>query len=152
MITSYGSFLRSRRAILQMSQRDLARHAGVKQPLIAAIEAGTRMPSADARAALDQAVAIRPSTALAARRDQVRELFNLAGLREPQVFGSVARGEDDIDSDIDLLVEFTDHHDIVDMLTLEHDLEALLTFGVDLVDARAVGRVTAQAHDEVIAL
>lgn len=46
----------------------------------------------------------------------------------------MARGDDGSDSDIDLLVEFSDDHDIVDLLTLEHDLESLLPFGVDLVD------------------
>lgn len=152
MVTSYGEFLRARRAILQLSQRDLARRADVKQPLIAAIEAGTRVPSANTRAALDQAVAIRPIAALTARRDQVRELFARAGLPEPRVFGSVARGEDDQTSDIDLLVEFTDAHDIVDLLALEHDLEALLTFEVDIVDDRAAGVVRDQAHAEIIAL
>lgn len=152
MATDYGRFLRSRRAILSMSQRDLARRAVVKQPLIAAIESGTRVPSADARAALEKALAIRPAAALSARRDQVCELFNRAGLPEPQVFGSVARGDDDTDSDIDLLVEFSDQHDIIDKLTLEHDLEALLTFKVDLIDARATGPVIDQARVEVIAL
>lgn len=152
MEMSYSTFLRSRRAILGMSQRDLARHAGVKQPLIAAIEAGSRAPSAETRTALDQAVAIRPSAALHARRDQVCELFSRAGLPEPQVFGSVARGEDHATSDIDLLVEFTDEHDIVDLLDLEHDLEQLLTFDVDLIDARAAGRVTEHALTEVVAL
>lgn len=148
----YASFLRTRRAILGLSQRDLAERSGVKQPLIAAIESGRRQPSAPSRAALGHALATRPSVALAARRQQIRELFERAGLPEPRVFGSVARGDDRSESDIDLMVEFSERHDIVDLLTLEHELEALLTFGVDLVDARMRGVVTGHALAEAVAL
>lgn len=152
MTAPYGEFLRQRRAILGLSQRDLAARAGVKQPLIAAIESGHRQPSQASRAALDGALAMRPSTALAARRDEVREMFARAGLATPRVFGSVARGDDGEASDIDLLVEFTDDHDIVDLLALEHDLEALLTVPVDVVDARATGRVTESARGDLVPL
>ncbi|PZF86467.1 XRE family transcriptional regulator [Jiangella anatolica] len=152
MATAYGDFVRTRRSLLRLSQRELAERTGVKQPLIAAIESGRRQPSDAARAALDRALAIRPSTALAARREQVRELFVRAGLPQPRVFGSVARGDDETSSDLDLIVEFTDRHDIVDLLTLEHDLEELLTVGVDVVDARADGRVTEHARAEAVQL
>lgn len=138
--------------MLGMSQRALAGRAGVKQPLIAAIEAGRRRPSDSAGAALDRALAIRPSVALAARREEVQALFAQAGLPEPRVFGSVARGDDQESSDLDLVVEFTDLHDIVDLLTLEHSLENLLTVAVDIVDARAGGRVLEQARADVVEL
>ncbi len=124
----------------------------MKQPLVAVIESGRRQPSRAARAALDKALAIRPSAALAARREQVRELFVQAGLPQPRVFGSVARGDDDASSDLDLIVEFTDRHDIVDLLALVHELEELLTVGVDVVDARADSRVTLQARAEAVGL
>lgn len=149
---TYGDFVRRRRDILGISQRGLAQRARVKQPLIAAIESGQRRPSESARAALDRALAIRPSMALAARLSEVRDLFARAGLHQPRVFGSVARGDDQVSSDLDLIVEFTDQHDIVDLLALEHDLEDLLTVGVDVVDARAEGRVVARARAEAVAL
>lgn len=149
---TYGEFVRVRRSILGLSQRGLADRAGVKQPLIAAIESGRRRPSESVRAALDRALAARPSVALAARREQVRALFADAGLPEPRVYGSVARGDDQESSDLDLIVEFTDRHDIVDLLTLEHELEELLTVGVDIVDARAGGQVVGGADAEMVAL
>lgn len=124
----------------------------MKQPLIAAIEAGHRRPSVSARAALDRALAIRPSVALMARRAEVRALFARARLRDPEVFGSVARGDDQESSDLDLIVQFTERHDIVDLLTLEHDLEELLTVAVDVVDARTSGRVLDHAPTEVVEL
>lgn len=148
----YGDFVRARRTILGLTQRALAERAGVKQPLIAAIESGRRQPSEATRAALDHALALRPSTALASRRDEVGRVFDRAGLPRPRVFGSVARGEDTPGSDLDLLVEFTDDHDIVDLLALEDELRGLLTIPVDLVDARTKGRVTARATTEAIAL
>lgn len=152
MSASYGDFIRTRRSILGLSQRGLAERAGVKQPLIAAIEAGRRQPSDSTRAALDGALAMRPSAALAARREEVRQVFVRAGLPQPRVFGSVARGEDRESSDVDLIVEFTDRHDIVDLLALEHELSELLTVRVDVVDARASGRVREQGRVEAVPL
>src|SRR5699024_6369789 len=106
-----GAYVARRRAIVGLSQRDLARSVGVTQPLIAAIETGAKPPSQALRAALEHALAVRPSAALDARRSEVRAIFARAGLPEPRVFGSVARGSDDIDSDLDVVVEFTDQHD-----------------------------------------
>jgi predicted nucleotidyltransferase len=149
---AYGEFVRTRRRILGLSQRALAERSGVKQPLIAAIEGGRRTPSEASRAALDRALVVRPSRALAARRGEVLALFEHVGLRPPRVFGSVARGEDDELSDLDLVVEFTDRHDIVDLLSLEQALRELLTVKVDVVDARAAGRVTELADVEGVVL
>ncbi|OOL32899.1 Cro/Cl family transcriptional regulator [Rhodococcus rhodochrous] len=152
MAVGFGDFVRLRRGILGLSQRELAERSGIKQPLIAAIETGRRQPSEPARAALTAALAIRPSQALAARRGEVRELLAEAGLPNPGVFGSVARGDDDVASDLDLIVEFTDRHDIVDLLALQQTLEDLLTVRVDIIDGRAEGRVGDRARDESIAL
>lgn len=152
MVIDYGEFVRARREIVGISQRELAERSGVKQPYIAAIERGRREASAAARSALDAELAIRPSTALAARREAVRQLFAAASLGEPMVFGSVARGNDEIGSDLDLLVEFTDDHDIVDLLDLEDKLRRLLTVRTELVDARARGGVVEHAAAEAVSL
>ncbi|GEL94430.1 XRE family transcriptional regulator [Cellulomonas composti] len=152
MTTPYGQFVRARRQILGLTQRELAERSGVKQPLIAAIERGRRAPSEAAREALGASLELRPSTALAARRAQVRDVFLRSGLVEPRVFGSVARGQDGPSSDVDLLVPFSDKHDIVDLLDLEAELEELLTVHVDLVDARADGAVVERARAEAVAL
>ncbi|MEZ5152525.1 helix-turn-helix domain-containing protein [Rhodococcus zopfii] len=149
---TFGEFVRLRRALLGLSQRALADRAGVKQPLIAAIETGRREPSESARSALTTALAMRPSVALAARRDEVRECFARAGLPAPQIFGSVAREDDDTTSDLDLIVEFTDNHDIVDLLVLQQELEDLLTVRVDIVDGRSRGSAAAAARAEAVAL
>lgn len=149
-VDDFGRFLRTRRAILGLSQRDLAERAGVKQPLIAAIESGRRMPSKAARLALVRAVDTRPSVALSERSEEVLEAFARSGLAAPKVFGSIARRSDTIHSDIDLMVEFTDRHDICDLLALEEELEEILTFKVDVVDAREQGAVIDQATTEAV--
>lgn len=140
--------IRTRRQILGLTQRELARRCGLKQPLIAAIESGRRQPSQAAKQALDEALELRPSTALEARRGEVDEVFTRAGLPQPKVFGSVARGDDVPSSDLDLMVEFSQEHDIVDLLALEAQLSELLTVNVDIVDARGTGNVLDRARVE----
>jgi predicted nucleotidyltransferase len=53
-----------------------------------------------------------------------------------RVFGSVARGDDRADSDVDLLVEKEDDRSLLELVGLEHELEDLLGPDVDfLTDA-----------------
>lgn len=49
-----------------------------------------------------------------------------------RVFGSVARGEATVDSDIDFLVEFEDGATLWDRIGLKQDLEELLDWPVDV--------------------
>lgn len=49
------------------------------------------------------------------------------------VFGSVARGEDTPESDIDLLVRFSESPDFVELIRLEDKFNKLLGRKVDLV-------------------
>lgn len=49
------------------------------------------------------------------------------------MFGSVARGEDRRESDIDLLVEMADDRSLLDLVALEQELEALLRRPVDVL-------------------
>ncbi len=51
---------------------------------------------------------MKPSEALAAHRDELRELVSLHGLMRPRVYGSVLTGTDDDESDLDLLVDATE--------------------------------------------
>lgn len=143
---TYREFVRRRRQILGLSQRELAGRSGLKQPLIAAIETGRRDPSAAARQALDQALELRPSVALEARRTEVGEIFRRRGLPQPKVFGSVARDVDETSSDLDLVVELSAEHDIVDLLDLEEELSTLLTVDVDVIDAGAQGSIEQPLH------
>ncbi len=48
---------------------------------------------------------MKPSQALRAHRDELRQLVSRYGLSHPRVFGSVVSGTDTEESDLDLLVE-----------------------------------------------
>jgi predicted nucleotidyltransferase len=68
------------------------------------------------------------------RRDAIKALGNRFGARRMRVFGSVARGEERADSDVDILVEFDEGYDLfAQRLPLAQHLAELLGRSVDLV-------------------
>jgi predicted nucleotidyltransferase len=71
-------------------------------------------------------------------RDEILRLAEYHGYRNVRVFGSVVRGEDRPDSDIDLLVDPTPEASLFDHIALMQDLEELLGRKVDVVSAGAV--------------
>lgn len=82
----------------------------------------------------------RPTTALGRavveHRDQILALARTYKATNVRVFGSLARGEDDDASDIDLLVDLEPGADLLDLATLDIELERLLGRPVDIVPAR----------------
>jgi len=127
--------IRTRRAVLAVSQRELAKRSSVKQPLLSAIESGKRLPTASVSKAIEEHLQVRPSAVLAFYRQQVRDKVGAHRGKCVSIFGSVARGTDTVDSDLDLLVEFEEGTDICDLLALEEELSELLTVPVDVVSA-----------------
>lgn len=148
----FAARLKLRRAAAGLSQRDLAQACGVKQPLIAAIERGTRRPTDAVRRALDDALQVRPSQLLQLQREQVLDAVRAVGGADVRVFGSVARQDDHPGSDIDLLVTFPPGADIVTLLTLEEDLSELLTVPVDVVSPGSSGPALDRAIAEAVPL
>ena len=71
---------------------------------------------------------------------RLAEICRRYGVRELSVFGSVARGEDRPNSDIDLLVEFLPEAEpgLLDHAGLMLDLAGLLGRKVDLVSKNAL--------------
>ena len=69
---------------------------------------------------------------LTARREEVLRCLARHRATQPRVFGSVARGEDGPDSDIDLLVEFDPAASLFDAFALQDELEALLARPVEV--------------------
>ncbi len=76
-------------------------------------------------------------TVRAQRRD-IKRLSAKAGVTNLRVFGSVARGEETANSDIDLLVDLCADTGLFALLTLRGELERLLGASVDLVPADAL--------------
>jgi len=68
-------------------------------------------------------------------REKIRDVVARHGLSNPRVFGSVARGEDAVDSDLDILIDVGPGVGLLTLARCERDLEALLGVRVDLVPA-----------------
>jgi predicted nucleotidyltransferase len=86
------------------------------------------------------------------RREKRAEILRLAeahGASNVRVFGSVVRGENREDSDIDFLVEFKPDRTLFDLIRLRLDLQDLLGASVDVVTPNSLryirDRVLAEA-------
>lgn len=116
-----------------LTQLDLAARSGVRQPNIAAYENGKRAPSASMVERLLDAARDRPSVVLRRHREDVLRIARNHRAGNVRVFGSIARGEDRPDSDIDLLVTFSAGATLFDQAGLIEELELLLGRHVDAV-------------------
>jgi predicted nucleotidyltransferase len=70
---------------------------------------------------------------VAARREQVMAVAARNHANRVRLFGSVARGDDKPDSDIDLLVDFDQDSSLFDLMRMTRELEELLGHPVDVV-------------------
>lgn len=68
-------------------------------------------------------------------RSELMNVIKAAGGRNARVFGSVARGDDTPDSDIDLLVDLPQGTSLFSLSRLERELSAILGHPVDVVPA-----------------
>lgn len=86
-------------------------------------------------------------------REAILALASRRGARDVRVFGSVARGEDRPDSDVDFLVEMEAGRSLLDRAGLIVDLENLLGRHVDVVTERAMkGYIKTRALAEAVRL
>jgi uncharacterized protein len=76
---------------------------------------------------------MRPSEALPQYRVTIRELVLRAGMANPRVFGSVLRGEDTEDSDLDILIDPAPRTTLLDLAGLQLEIEAQTGVKVDLL-------------------
>ena len=136
-----------------MSQVELAARAAVAQSVVSAYESGHRQPSIPALGRLIVATGYELTLGL---REMPRRLRRLSGpvgrrvrryrhdlvaaaaahgVRNLRVFGSVARGEDRQDSDVDLIADLPPGLSLFGLARVESDLEAILGSRVDLIPA-----------------
>lgn len=72
------------------------------------------------------------------KREEILRIAAKHGARNVRVFGSVARGEADEQSDLDLLVEFEPGRSLMDHAALWLELQELLGCKVDVVSDRGI--------------
>jgi len=76
---------------------------------------------------------MKPSEALAAHRDELRQLVSRYNVVRPRVYGSVLSGADDEESDLDLLVDPTERTTLFTLAGLEHAAQELLGIQVSVL-------------------
>lgn len=130
--------IREERLAAGMSQAALARAAQVPQPNLSAYENGRRAPSPEVLERIARALVGRPSARVEQHRDVIRELVAEYRASSPRIFGSVARGDDEPGSDLDLLVDFTEEATLLDEVGLRLALHDLLRVEVDVIAADAL--------------
>ena len=90
---------------------------------------------------------------LGQKRQDVLRIAGKYGARRVRVFGSVARGEADAESDVDFLVELDPGRSLLDLGGLQFELEALLGRPVDVVTERGLkARIREQVLREAVAV
>jgi hypothetical protein len=90
---------------------------------------------------------MRPSEALAAHRDVIRQVVLANRASNPRIFGSVAKGEDIEGSDLDLLVDGTEETSLFDLARIEIRLSEIL--GVP-VEVRTPFEISSRYRDAVL--
>jgi len=169
---SAGRLLREARVSARLSQSDVARRAEIAQSVVSAYESGRREPALSTLvrlvAATGHSLVVElkadpnarpglPDTPTGRRLRQRRKALLATAARlgavNLRVFGSVARGEDRPDSDVDLLVDLTPGTGLVGLGALERELSRVLGRHVDVVPFDSLRpRVKAEAEMEAIPL
>ena len=131
--TDAATLVRRAREDAGLSQRALATLAGIKQPNLAMIESGARVPSAELLARILRAARMRPSIPLELFAERILELAPRYGIRDIRVFGSAARGSDTANSDVDLLVSAEASVDFLTLAAFRQEVSELIGFPVDAI-------------------
>ncbi len=152
-----GAVLREARTKAGLSQTELGRRAKVAQSVISAYESGRREPGLGMLSRLVAFAGQRLTVGLETSEPDVRGLpdsplgrrlrrrraaliaaADSHGASNLRVFGSVARGEDGPDSDVDLLVDLAPGTGLVGLARLERELAEILQVDVDLTSANSL--------------
>ncbi|MBW7917640.1 MAG: XRE family transcriptional regulator [Trueperaceae bacterium] len=148
--------IRQARERAGLTQAELARRSGVAQSSISAYEREVHQPSLESLqeliAATGHKVSVdlmpeqeRPPTdettlgLLRGHREELLAVGGELGVRAIRVFGSVARGDDGPDSDVDLLVELAEPLGYLGLARIEEALSAVIGRRVEIVPTYALG-------------
>lgn len=149
MGTDAAALLATVRREAGLTQAELARRARTSQAMVARYETGAASPTVRTLARLlraaghelvlagprvDRADAPGPIVALLRKhRVEIRAAAEAIGASNVRIFGSVARGEDTPQSDVDLLVDFpAEERGLFPLLTLANEVETIVRRPVDV--------------------
>lgn len=154
----------------ELTQVDLAARAGTSQPTLARYEAGATLPTLPTlerllaacgrRLELQTPRAARPGPTSSVRgqlgpqadklRRSRRRLLDAAerhGIDHVRAFGSLARGEATVESDVDLLVDLKPRHTLLDLAAFRREAGEILDLPVDVA---TVDMLKERIRDEVL--
>lgn len=148
-----------------LTTTQLARRLGLSPSTVRAYAAEGRIPARltpgghrrydpdEVALALGRPNSAPPSLeALRSRRARVLDAARRHGAANVRVVGSVARGEQGPDSDVDFLVDFAPGRTLIDVAALHDELEELLGCDVDVITGGAAKGRLAHVLDEAVAL
>jgi predicted nucleotidyltransferase/DNA-binding XRE family transcriptional regulator len=144
--------MRDARRRAGLTQTELARRAGISQSVVSAYESDHRQPALSTLAVLIEATGFDLDIRVTKRKNlsgltgpigrRVRrrrqDLVTVAarhGITNLRLFGSVARGEDRPDSDVDLAADIPADLGVLGLGRVTDELERILGTHVDLVPA-----------------
>lgn len=170
-VETAANVIRRARQTAGITQAELARRSGVAQPTISAYERGEHEPSFRT---LQQLLACTGFTLQIAKTKQLRsrrlpstplgskihhkrhELIDAGkrlGATNLRLFGSVARGDDGVDSDIDILVDLAPTVSLLGLGELEETFSRILERDVEVVPASGLkSGLRGQVLEEAIPL
>jgi predicted nucleotidyltransferase len=90
---------------------------------------------------------MKPSEALHTHRAAIRRVIEQSRTRNARVFGSVLHGEDNSNSDLDLLVDPLPGATLLDLGAVQFELEELLGVSVDVLTP---GDLPAKFRDQIL--
>ena len=90
---------------------------------------------------------------LESKREEILKICKHYGARNVRIFGSVARGESESNSDIDILVDMEPGRSLFDLGGLQYDLQQLLGVEVDVVTEKGLrSRIRDHVVNEAVPL
>ncbi len=72
------------------------------------------------------------------RREDILSIARNFGAKSVRVFGSVARGDDNPESDLDIILEMEPGASLLDIIAIKQDIEELLDLHVDVVTESSI--------------
>ena len=167
-----GALLKEARRESRLSQSEVARRANVAQSVISAYESDQREPALTTLRRLMEATGHRlvitfdrdprsrpglPDTRLGRRLRQHRKALLASAARHGatnvRIFGSVARGEERPDSDIDMVVDISQKMGLVALIALENEFREILGVPIDLSDSSQLRpKVKIEVERDAVAL